>query len=313
MCRKRINFKKQFNRFTLSLILVTCIIFAASVPVFAVGSYGADLYSSAYAAGVNSFASGSWGECTWYAWGRAYEKTGEKLPCHGDARVWLYECGDYPYDSVPSENSIAVWDFGSYGHVAFVEAVEGDYVYISHGNMQRHAYTEGVLDTRTNIYTDYMGLGQWYMDCAPSGYIHLEPYGEIEVESSPALKESDDYTLEGSTVTVTSENPCRFGYCNRKGDFVSVAAAEVEGEDDTYSYKVPRGISETMLVVKGDVNSDGEVTIDDFNLLKAAVKYGVELELEYEFAADVNEDGKIDLADAAKILSVVKNSSEFSW
>ncbi|MBO4819308.1 MAG: CHAP domain-containing protein [Firmicutes bacterium] len=313
MCKKEQGYKTKINKLTVSLALIISIVFASSSPIFAIGRYGADLYSAAYAAGVNSFASGSWGECTWYAWGRAYEKTGEKLPCHGDARWWLYECGDYPYDSTPSENSIAVWDFGSYGHVAFVEAVEGNLVYISHGNMQGHAYTEGTLDTNTNIYTDDMGLGMWIMDCAPSGYIHLGPYGDIEIEASTALKESDDYSLEGSKVTVTSDSPCKFGYVDRNGDYVSVSASAVEGEEDTYTYNVPRGITETMLVVKGDIDCDGEVTLNDFNLLKAAIKYGVEFDEEYEFTADVNGDGKVTLADAAKIQAVAQNNSKLSW
>ena len=313
MLRERIYFKSKLNKVFLSLLLTVSLIFTGTSSVFAVGSYGADLYSTAYAAGVNSFASGSWGECTWYAWGRAYEKTGEMLPCHGDANVWLYECGDYPFDSEPSANSVAVWDFGSYGHVAFVEAVEGDLVYISHGNMQGHPYTEGILDTSTNIYYDNMGLGMWIMDCAPSGYIHLAPYGEVEIDAAAPLKESDDYTIDGSEVTVTCESPCRFGYTNRSGDYVTLTASAVEGSDDTYSYSVPRGITETVLVVKGDIDCDGTVTMNDFNMLKANLKYDVEYDLGSEYAADVNGDGKLTLADASILQSVAQNNTQLSW
>ena len=92
-----------------------------------------------------------------------------------------------------------------------------------------------------------------------------------------------------------------------------VLGAAVEGEEDTYTYNVPRGITETMLVVKGDIDCDGEVTLNDFNLLKAAIKYGVEFDQEYEFTADVNGDGKVTLADAAKIQAVAQNNSKLSW
>lgn len=305
--------KKKINRKLLSFILCLIILMCSFSPVFAEGSYGADPYSEAYSAGVNPFAFQDWGECTWYAWGRAYEKTGEKLPFRGDARDWLYECEDYPYDSTPSENSIAVWDFGSYGHVAFVEAVEGNLVYISHGNMQNRVYTEGVFDTDTNVYTDSMGLGLWDMGCAPLGYIHLGPYGDINLESSSFFEDSDKYALDGNTVTVTNDSPCKFGYLNRKGEYVIVSGTKVEDKEDTYTYTIPRGITETVLVVKGDIDCDGEVTMNDFFMLKPVVMYGVKLDFITEFAADVNEDGKVSLADAAKIQAVVQNKSQFVW
>ena len=53
--------------------------------------------------------------------------------------------------------------------------------------------------------------------------------------------------------------------------------------------------------------------MNDFFMLKPVVMYGVKLDFITEFAADVNEDGKVSLADAAKIQAVVQNKSQFVW
>lgn len=75
--------------------------------------------------------------CTCYAWGRAYELTGEKPELSPyDACTWygynadngIYDCGDQP-----REGAIACWAYadGGPGHVAVVEQVSGDTVLLS--------------------------------------------------------------------------------------------------------------------------------------------------------------------------------------
>lgn len=65
--------------------------------------------------------------CTWYAWERAYVKTGVELPAWGNAQNWYQGAINAGY-SVGQEaraDSIAVWGVGNdgYGHVAYVESV----------------------------------------------------------------------------------------------------------------------------------------------------------------------------------------------
>ena len=75
--------------------------------------------------------------CTCYAWGRAYEISGEHPDLSpGDACTWYgynAENGIYDYGDVPQEGAIACWAYsdGGSGHVAVVEQVDEDTVLLS--------------------------------------------------------------------------------------------------------------------------------------------------------------------------------------
>lgn len=80
--------------------------------------------------------SGYKGQCTWYSFGRALESTGKVMPT-GNAQTWLssavgmgYSTGSYP---VP--NSVVVLAGRKFGHVAYVEAYDGEKITISEGNV----------------------------------------------------------------------------------------------------------------------------------------------------------------------------------
>lgn len=99
--------------------------------------------SGAYERGVNPFAmSNLYGQCTWYCWGRTYELTGISMPCRGNASTWYSTASSngYTVSQTPRENSIAVWNGGGYGHVAFVESVSGSNVIISESNWDKITY-----------------------------------------------------------------------------------------------------------------------------------------------------------------------------
>lgn len=70
--------------------------------------------------------------CTWYTWKMANEKAGVSLPGWGNANTWYSSASKAGY-SVGSEaknNSIIVWNMTSYGHVAYVEKVDGNTLYV---------------------------------------------------------------------------------------------------------------------------------------------------------------------------------------
>ena len=75
--------------------------------------------------------------CTCYAWGRAYEISGEEPRLSPyDACTWYdynAENGFYDYGDTPKQGAIACWAYadGGPGHVAVVEDVEGDTVLLS--------------------------------------------------------------------------------------------------------------------------------------------------------------------------------------
>jgi len=108
-----------------------------------------DPQSSAYNSDQNIFTKyGYKGQCTWFTYGRVLEKLGIPLPSefYGNAVDWWYanqKDNVYSYGSEPKPNSIVVWGGGryGYGHVAFVESIEGNTVYFNEGNFSiRKAY-----------------------------------------------------------------------------------------------------------------------------------------------------------------------------
>lgn len=80
------------------------------------------------------------GQCTWYAYGRAYEILGkEPKLCTGNAKNWYSynkTHGYYKYGSTPKVGAIVCWGNGTYGHVGVVEKViSNTNVYISEANV----------------------------------------------------------------------------------------------------------------------------------------------------------------------------------
>lgn len=75
--------------------------------------------------------------CTWYAWQQAYDKTGVALPSLGNAKNWYKKASSLGYNvgSTPKVNSIAVYTGGTFGHVAYVVSIEGDYMTVNEGGI----------------------------------------------------------------------------------------------------------------------------------------------------------------------------------
>ena len=131
-------------------------------------SYGVNLASDGYQKkGLNPYynyrgtkTNGQGGECTWYCWGRAYEKLGVKLPWFsgdsGNAKNWgtsAFKAG-YTVDTTPAANTIMVSTGGTWGHVMFVEKIVNNTAYITEGN-----YTYG--DYHSEYHEDTVNLKTW--------------------------------------------------------------------------------------------------------------------------------------------------------
>lgn len=90
------------------------------------------------------------GNCTWYAYGRAWEILGRAPVFDGDAKKWWdyrEEYSGYGDINSPRVGAIAVWD-GEYGHVAVVEQVyEDGSVDLSESSLNETG--EGVWYTKT--------------------------------------------------------------------------------------------------------------------------------------------------------------------
>lgn len=114
----------------------------------------ANFNSSAYK-GASPFMQGCdySGQCTWYCWGRAMEKTGIRLNTVNNANTWLSRLNTggarAVWDSgAPRKDSIAVKTSGTWGHVMYIEDVIGDTVYYTEANVpMNHVVdsTDGIL------------------------------------------------------------------------------------------------------------------------------------------------------------------------
>ena len=98
-----------------------------------------------------------WGQCTWYVAQKRY------VPWSGHAKYWLGNAQRYGFQTGPEPipGAIIVTRESWYGHVAYVEAVSGDYVIISemHGIPY---WKKGKLATRTLSRNDWRIRGYIY-------------------------------------------------------------------------------------------------------------------------------------------------------
>ena len=109
------------------------------------------------------------GNCTWYAWGRAWEITGSQpndAGFIGNAYEWWEankKSGKYQYGSEPRVGAIAVWkpelpNSGGCGHVAIVEKIKDGKTYIS------ESMWHGVTFKYREIYETSYLYGYIYLD-----------------------------------------------------------------------------------------------------------------------------------------------------
>ena len=125
-----------------------------SITSQAIGQYGVDLNSAGYNS-QNIYKNRP--QCTWYCWGRAYEKLGVSLPKWGNAISWDDNADadpNYTVGTVARANSIMVENDTSgdgHGHVMFVEKVENGYAYITEGNWLSSDYHEDRINLSTMV------------------------------------------------------------------------------------------------------------------------------------------------------------------
>lgn len=119
------------------------------------------------------------------------------------------------------------------------------------------------------------------------------------------------YTVDGHNVTVTYSLPCKVGYENADGTYTAIAATD--NGDGSYDYVVPEEIDEVIVVVNGDVNSDGVVNNGDYTRLNAVLLGKTTLNTVASFAADVNGDAKNNNGDYTRLNAVLLGKTTLKW
>lgn len=154
-----------------------------------------------YYSDYNAFYLYGWGmpNCTCYAWGRAYEITGQEpqLSLYS-AYLWYDEniaCGAYPYGTEPKLGAIACWVYtsGVSGHVAVVEKIENGVITFSNS-----AYCGTEFYTSTAPVDDPSdGRETWIFQ----GYIYICDY------DNPADESTDDPLGDPSAEPAGGDKP----------------------------------------------------------------------------------------------------------
>ena len=120
------------------------------------------------------------------------------------------------------------------------------------------------------------------------------------------------YSVNGQTVTVTHTAACKLGYWDAaSGKYVALPATNVTG--NTYFFSVPDGVSEVLLVVKGDVTGDGRINVQDKTQVNAAALRQLTLSDIATFAGDVTGEGRINVQDKTQVNAVALRQLTFAW
>jgi len=126
--------------------------------------------------------------CTYYAWQQAYDRLDIALPAWGNAINWYNaaQSAGYSVGSTPQANSIAVWsiDTHSWGHVAFVTAINGTQMTINEGGRTDAEGNNGIVNGQvvpSAVNSYWYGrtlIGYIYLTNAPKVSISWTDYDE---------------------------------------------------------------------------------------------------------------------------------------
>ena len=120
-----------------------------------------------------------------------------------------------------------------------------------------------------------------------------------------------DYYTDGQLVKVRYEIPCKVGYYS--GDrYIACPLASSSG--GWYSFNVPEGVSDVILVIKGDVDISGEFDFFDVIMSKAMDLHPEDPYSPVQmFAADVDDDDEFGFFDVILTKAADLGKTPFSW
>ena len=232
--------------------------------------------------------------CTTYAWGRAYELLGHKpnISTNGNASDWWdnnkNNLSGYPYnenETLPKLGAIACWSGGSdgCGHVAVVEKIDGNNVYISesaygrfgagrysNGKGFRYGSTVAEFTGGSYKFQGYIYIGEWTQGYNPQGFLDSVTggAGTITVRGwtfdRDALNSAigihvyigSEYIGEGvANISRTDVNTAYPGVGNNHGfEFKFTTNKRGTQEVSVYAINAPNTSGENVLLGKKTVN-----------------------------------------------------------
>jgi len=178
-----------------------------------------------------------WGiNCTWYAWEMAYEKAHVTLPGWGNANTWINYAKKAGYETgtTPKANSIIVKEWSSYGHVAYVEKVDEENIYVWDSNGSCFDWDDPVFKKCMDEAEDQNAQGVCYS--TKSKVIACEQkkptenlIGYIYLDNAPKTPVTG--TNNNTTTTVTKSN-------NANLSNLTISDIELEFNKNTLKYEI---------------------------------------------------------------------------
>lgn len=153
--------------------------------------------------------------------------------------------------------------------------------------------------TAISLYEDSVGADGYRGDIS-GGTVTVEAAAVTGVTVT-AYPESlaSSYSVNGQTVTVTYDKPCKVGYLGSDGKYVAISAV---ASGSSYAFTAPDGVTEVVLVIKGDVDKNDSVGSSDKSVLARSLlpsthKFYKELGVVESFALDLDDNGVIGSSD----------------
>ena len=113
------------------------------------------------------------------------------------------------------------------------------------------------------------------------------------------------------TLTLFSQNACVVAYKDADGNYVRLKA--LANKDGSYRYSIPGGVAEVTVAVKGDLDSDGQLTAKEARqLLTASTNASTLTKLQY-LCADLDGNGVISAREARILLKASTGNAAIDW
>lgn len=235
--------------------------------------------------------------CTWYTWDKVKNMSGVMLPAWGNAKTWYNSAKStgFKVGAEPKNNSIIVWDITEYGHVAYVEKVSEDYMYIWDSDKtcideddpefiecDNNSYDEAsqtacrknapiaACKLETSIYTTaYKTIGFIYLDEVPSN-INQDTNDNKQNNSNSQNNKNSDIKKEEQEVVKSNNN-----YLEK----IILSTGKIDFNKDVLEYEViveneisKLEINATALDSKATIMGNGTCSLEiGNNLIKLEV------------------------------------------
>lgn len=202
--------------------------------------------------------------CTWYTWDKVKNIKGVSLPAWGNAKTWYNSAksAGFKVGSEPKDNSIIVGNITEYGHVAYVEKVSGEYMYIWDSDKycideddpefiecDSNSYDESsqaacrkkakraACKLETSIYTtDYKTIGFIYLDEVPSNINQID--SSNKQDNNNGDKQNKQNSKDNQNIEVKKGEPEVVKADNTYLQEIALSSGSLDFNKDILDYEV---------------------------------------------------------------------------